>query len=266
MSAIQELNTVSFGTGRMYSKDQSGNILPYGSLQDLTMDVKTDIKEAYSEGNYAFATADGHKSIDLSAKHYIRNLASISNDLSGSSVATNTTGWAVDEAGVVVTGASPSYTLAHGNVIQIYDVIVGVTINGVIVPVEYTQVTAGSEVAGASYSLNSTTGKMTFASGEVVGETLKVTYSYTLGTAAGEVITVSNTYQNSAPTFQITAIKRDRSREDGSTSIEVWQFNAVRPAGIKSDWKEGDFNVLERTLKAFADPMGNVATIMKFNY
>jgi len=263
MSAIQEVNKINFGVGRMYGTDQSGTILPYGQLNDLSVDFKTEIKEAYGEGNYAFATADGHKSIDITAKHYIKQLSSISNDLGGSSVAANTTGFVVDEAGTI---ASHAYTTANANVQQILELIVGVSIGGVIVPVTFNIVGAGHEVAGQSASVNLTTGVITFATGETNGETLKVTYSYTLGTAAGYTINVSNTYQNSAPTFKIQAIKRDRSALDGSVGVEVWTFNAVRPAGIKNEWKEGEYTVLERMLKAFADPMGNVLSIITFDY
>lgn len=262
MSAIQEVNSVSFGVGRMYGKDQSGNILPYGQLNDLTMDLKTDLKEAYGEGNYAFATADGHRSIDLSAKHYVRQLQSMSNDLGGSALAANTTGYAVDETHTVATHA---VTLSNTNVLTVFEIIVGVAISGITVPVTYAIVTAGSEVAGTSCSINLATGVITFAAGETNGETVKCTYSYTLGVATGSVITVSNTFQNSAPTFTITAIKRDKSRLDSSTSYEIWTFNAVRPGSIKSEWKEGDYNVLDRTLKAYADPMGNVLSVIKFN-
>lgn len=262
MPVIQETNRINFGSCRMFGTDSSGNVLPYDQLMDLTMDVKTDLKEAYGEGNYAFATADGHKSIDLTAKHYIKNLNSLTQDLGGSAVTTNTTGYVVDEAGTVATHAM---TLANTNVIQLLSLIVGVTTNGIIVPTSYAIVTAGSEVAGVSASINKVTGVITFNAAEVNGEPVKATYSYTLGSAAGSSISISNTYQNSAPTFKLLAIKRDLSRIDGSVGIEAWTFNAVRPAGVKNEFKEGDFTVLERSLKAYADPMGNVGTVTFFN-
>jgi predicted secreted protein len=261
--AVQEVNKLNFGSARMWGLSQAGVVLPYGQLQDLSVDMKTDIKEAYAEGNFAFATASGHVTIDLNAKHYIKNLTSISNDFNGSAVSTNSTGIAVDEQGSVAAGA---YNMANVNILTLFELIVGVPgPNGTTVPTLYQVFTgAGSPVAGVSAKLVPATGVLTFATADN-GYPVRLSYTWTLGTPKGNVIAIGNTYQNSSPTFKITAVKRDLSPIDGSVGYEVWTFNAVRPGGIKNEWKEGDYTVLDRTMKAFADPMGNVATIFTLN-
>jgi hypothetical protein len=268
MSAVQETSRLHFGSGRLYGTGPDGTKLYFGQLQDLTMDLTTDLKTAFAEGNYPFASADGQRTIKLEGKHYMIDPNSLANSVGGT-VGANTTGYVIDERGEISTVDSKQvYVLATTDPVDIVDVQVGVTINGVICPVHYDIVAAGDEVAGAScsFAIATGTGTLTFAAGDAVGTPVIVSYTYTLGTAAGSLITVEATYQNSQPTFQLVAIKRDRSQlADGSTGIEVWTFNAVRDGGIKSDWKEGDYNVYQRTFQAFADPMGDVFNVVMLN-
>lgn len=259
MSAIQETERLSFGSARLYGTDANGNALLYGELNDINIDIKTELKEAWGEGNYSFAVADSHRSIDISAKHYLLDQNSLADSIGGSAPAANLVGYIVDEAGVVGT-TTYTYTLANANPITLLSVVEGVTVNGVIVPVYLVQATTA--VAGISYSLS--TDVLTFAAGDS-GNPLKITYSYTADSALGGSISVVEGFQNSQPFMTLTCVRRDASRLDGSTGIQVWEFARVRDAGIKVPYKEGDFSVYERSFKAFASPWGQVLTVRSFN-
>lgn len=260
--AVQETQRLKFGSGRIYGTGPSG-ALWYGELQDISMDLTTDLKTAFAEGNYAFASADGQRTIKIDAKHYKLDAGGLAYSLGGT-VAANSTGVAVDEVGTIATHA---YALAKSNPLTILDVVVGVVTNGIEAPVHYQIVDSGSEVAGAScsFAVADSTGTLTFASGDSATY-VRVTYTYTLGSDAGTVISVASTYQNSQPTFKLVALKRDiSSLGDGSTAVQLWTFNAVRDGGIKNEWKEGDYTVFQRSFQAFADPMGNVLSVVDVN-
>ena len=126
----------------------------------------------------------------------------------------------------------------------------------------YYVVTSGSPVAGVSYSISGHT--LTFASGDA-SVPLKVTYSYTPGSALGQAIAVTATYQNSQYPLSMVCLRRDRSRVDSSTHLTAWQFLQVRDGGIKAPYKEGDYTIYERMFKAYANPFGQVLNIQMFN-
>lgn len=262
MTAIQENERLSFGSARLFGVDASGNSLYYAQLNDIQVDFKTDLKEAYGENSYPFAVADGHRSIDISAKHYLLDAFALSASIGGGAPdPTNTTGYVVDEKGTIDESAH-TYTLAQATpILPLLSVVVGVVISGKTVPVYYKQVDS-SPAAGVSYTYSG--GVLTFASGDD-GLGITVTYGYTAGSALGASIAVEGGFQNSQPFMSLTCLRRDASRIDGSTGYIAFEFLRVRDAGIKMPYKEGDYTVYERTFKAFADPMGNVCNIQLFN-
>ena len=263
MSATQETQRLHFGSARLWGATAGGIGLRYDKLQEVDIDFSTTLKEAFSEGNYAFATADGQRSISITGKHYMMDLASLAVELGGSAPAANSVGYVIDEAGAVPATSTYTYTLTHSATATApVSIIVGVTTSGITNPVSYSIVAAGSEVAGASCSYAA--GVLTFAVGDA-GSALKVTYEYGV-TTTGLVTNVVNTFQNSAATFALTCVKRDLSRlGDGSTAYFAYEFAAVRSAGVKAAYKEGDYTVYERSFKAYADPMGNVLKVRELN-
>jgi hypothetical protein len=257
---IQETERLSFGSARLYGTDADGNALMYGELNDIQIDLKTELKEAWGEGNYSFAVADSHRSIDISAKHYLLDMPSLADSIGGAQPVANTVGYVVDELGTVGASSPYSYTLEQTSPITLLSVVEGITVNGVIVPV-YLEVTTGAPTAGESYTISGDVLK--FASGDA-GNPLKITYSYTVESTGTEV-TVVEQFQNSQPFMTLTCIRRDASQLDGSTGIQVWEFARVRDAGIKVPYKEGDYAIYERSFKAFASPWGTVLTVRAFN-
>ena len=262
--AAQQVDKIVFGSGRLFVNTPGGPRLAIADLNDVSVDIKIDLKEIYGENAYALAVADGHRTIDIQAKHYTLNLGQLTTDLNGSAVGANSNAFVVDEAGIV--GAT-TYSLAATStyVANSLSLVVYTTPGGAgqpVLPVTYSIVAAGSEVAGKAASVNNATGVVTFAAGDT-GLALRATYQKT--NALGSAISIANPSQNSTTPYSMTLVKRDRSQVDGSSGQLIMTFNAVRPGGAKFDFKEGEFTNIDRMYKAFADPSGNVATIQFVN-
>lgn len=252
MTAFQETEQLSFGSARLFGTDASGNVLVYGQLTDISIDFKTDLKEAFGEQSYPFAVADGHKTIDITGKYYLLQAQGFADAVGGGAIATTEAVLAIDEQQAV---SSHSATLNNAPT-GIWTVIGNV--GGA--PVYYVQ--AGSAVAGVSYSRSGAV--LTFASGDAV-TSITATYAYTAGSATGASFAVVGGFQNSQPFQQLDAIRRDASRVDSSTAIQHFSFGRVRQSGVKMPYKEGDFAVYEVSFKAYADPFGNVFTYTRYN-
>jgi hypothetical protein len=262
--AIQQTDKISFGTARLYALPAGATQrVKYADLNDLEVGIKVDLKEAYGENGFPISVADGHRSIDLTAKHYTLRLDAIANDLGLSAATTGTKPFAIDEAVVVPTTPfkyTPAQTATF--IAGSADLIMYVLSGTVYVPVTYQFVTAGTEVAGVSASITAA-GVITF-NGTDVGLTGKLTYQYTAA-ATGSTLAIPNTYQNSGSVMSMVAVKRDKSPLDNSTGFLIYTFNAVRSGGVKTAHKEGEFTVYERTFKAYSDPLGNVGSIQFVN-
>ena len=262
MAAVQQQDKISFATGRLYATPVGGGQrLSYGDLTDVSVDIKIDLKEAFGEGQYPIAVADGHRSIDIMAKHYTLRLDALGNDLAGStsSATSSATAFSYDEAGIVP-GTPYQYTLANAATYVANSAVLKAYVGTNKAPTTYALVT-GTPVAGVSASI-SAGGVITFAAGDA-GTAFIVTYEY--GNNNGQQIQLANNFQGSTSSYQMKLAKRDRSPIDNSIGQLIFTLNAVRFGGIKLDYKEGDFTVYERSFKAFADPTGVVGYLEFIN-
>lgn len=253
MTAIQTVDRINFGTARLYQLVPGGYPFPVANLTDAEVDFKADLKEAYGEQAYPIAVADGHRSIDVTAKHYTINPTILAQSLGGIITGSTSAPMALDE---IHTAVGSSATLTNGATLvpNTLVVLAQPLVGGIPNPTLYAIVTAGSEVAGKSCSVNGT-GVITFAAGDAT-VAFSATYQYTL--TVGTRVSVANPFQNSSLTFQLVMVKRDLSPVDNATAELVMTLFAVRSAGIKNPYKEGDFTVYERSYKAYANGAGNV--------
>jgi hypothetical protein len=269
MAAVQQVDRIMFGSGRLFQIPAGGGArLPYGDVKEASVDMKVDLKEIYGEGGYPIAVADGHRTIDVSAKHYALRLDVLANDLGVAAPGNLNGAMSWDEAGSVpaATPYQPPALAQGANLVPgslVLKVFVKPTGSSVATPVIYSIVPAGSEVAGRSASVSSS-GVLTFAAGDA-GSAFQATYQYGGTGVTGQSITLTNTFQNSTTPMQMVLAKRDKSIIDGSIGQLILTLNAVRFGGIKLTYTEGDFTVNERTFKAFADPTGTVGTLQFVN-
>ncbi|MBC5805624.1 MAG: hypothetical protein ACR2KS_10125 [Candidatus Eremiobacter antarcticus] len=249
-----------FGTARLYATP-SGQVsrVKYAGLNDVEFDGKVDTKEYYGEGGWPIFAADGHRSLDITAKHYVFDQSSFASDLGAAVPAAGQWAYAVDEAVTVPAMMPFTVTLANGALLVsgTLDLVMIVVTGSIQAPVTYKIVAAGMEVAGASCSVSGV-GVITFAAGDT-GRVGKATYKYT--SAAGKQIAIVNAFQNSTPFYQMECVKRDLSQIDNSTGYFIFTLNAVRFSGFKLPFKEGELANIDRTFKAFADPTGIVGYV-----
>lgn len=262
MPATQQVDKLTFGSGRVfYTPAGATQSSKYGNVMEFDLDVKVDLKEIWDENGFPLAAFDGHKSLDLSVKHYALRLDGLQNDFNQSAPVASTEAYSLDENVTVPAGTPFTVTLAQGAqfIAGSLDLVMYIGTNKN--PVTYSIVNAGSEVAGSAASV-SAAGVITFAAADA-GLTGKATYRYT--NTNGKQITIVNQYQNSAGSYKLYFVKRDLSVIDSSVGQLIVTLNAVRFGGIKLAYKEGGENVYERTLKAFADPTGTIGKIQIVN-
>jgi hypothetical protein len=264
MSSILQKDRIIFGTGYL-QKFLPGATGPtnIGILNDASVDLKIDQKGVYGEGAYAVAMADGRRTIDISCKNYNLNLVDVGQDYNGT-VTASADAAVVGETGMVASATPYTATLANGmsfvpGSLQLTVYIVGA--NGKPYPVTYSIVAAGSEMAGSAASV-SALGVITFAAGDA-GLMYSATYEYT--NTNGQSVLLSQTYQDSTPSYQLKLYKRDRSPIDNSVGYLIAEFFAVRPASMSLPMKENDYANMDRKFSAFADPTGNVAKLTFVN-
>lgn len=258
--AIQQQTRVSFGTGRIYYTAPGAlNTTPLGKLMEVNVDVAIEVKDIYSEGQFAFAVASGRKAIKMQGKHYEQTLNSFQAlDFAGNSVASGATPFQIDEVQLIATGTatlSKGATLVAGS--GAYEILLA---SNLYVPL--TIVVAGSEAIGVSASI-SAIGVLTFKTGETATK-VRANYQY-VDAANGQTLTIANLAQNSDTTFKMVLVKRDTNPLDNSTGYLIATFNAVKSLGNKFMFKEGDFTVYDRSFQAFADLNGNIGSFSFVN-
>lgn len=258
MPAIQEIERAQFGVGRLYATDATGQRFIYAAMNDISVDLKTELKEIWSEGTFPIAVANGHSSIDIAAKHYKIALKPIATDLGLAAPTASTFATIVDEVGVIATN---TYSLAQAAQLVVGSEVVYLTQTGPNGTYDVPMVrVASSPVAGQSYTIAA--GVLTFAASDN-NKPVKVTYDYT--NTNGQLINLTNVPQNTGAYYSMQLVKRDKSPVDGTSGLFIMKFNAVRAGGVKFNGKDDDWNLAERTFKAFADPSGNVGSITFIN-
>ena len=257
---FQQSDKISFGTGRLFTNQPGGQRLKVGDIQDVSVDFKIELKEIYGENSFPIAVAQGHRSIDITCKHWTFALAPLAGDLAAGSVQGSENNFVIDE---VFTATAGTATLASsGYIDKSLDLVRIKSTAGIIALSTYSVVPAGSEVVGKSASINASTGAVAFASGDS-GAQFKA--SYQIPNIAGTSINISNVQQNAVTPYSLVLVKRDVSPVDGSSGQLIMTFNAVLPGGFKMTTKEGEFSEYERMFKAFSDGAGNVASIQFVN-
>jgi len=254
---VQQKDKLSFGTGRAFIQAAGSAVLvPYGNLTDFSVEFKTDQVSAFDENGFPVGVFDGHKEIALTIKHMRFDLTSLGLDFNQAAPGASTQTWAFSEQQPIATHAA---TLTNGATYAVGTLSLQTNLNGALV--QYTPVTAGSEVAGVSYSVSGS-GVIAFAAGETA-TTCYCTYAYTLTT--GSKLTIVNTYQNSAPSYKFIFVKRDKSIIDSSVGCTAITLNSVRFGSYKTGWTDNKQVEIERSLMAFADPFGNIGDIQLTN-
>ncbi len=234
----------SFGTGNLYLTPQGGGApIPFGALQDVSVDFTGDVKQLFGQNQFALDVARGKVKIEGKAKAGLIDLNLYNSVFFGQTVATGETLAAFSEAGTVPGSTSYVVTAANGATFKsdlgVYYATTGVRL---------TQVTAGSEATG-KYSV-SNVGVYTFAAGDA---SKAVLLNYTYGsTTTGLTLTGNNVLMGSIPTFQVILANQSKGKTQTLT------FYSCVSSKLNLPFKQDDYEVPEIDFMAQDNGAGQV--------
>lgn len=189
----------TFGAGRAFMIGNYANPTPVRALvpQNQSIDFKRKVESLFGEKQLAVEVGAGEMEVSGKVEFGKTNARLFSDILFGAGSTTGSYLEADGEAGTVP--AASTYVVTVANAANfLFDLGVVNAATGAI----YSVVAAGSEVAGASYSVGSgaNKGKYTFASGDA-NANVKISYAYSQS-SAGETIVLANQSQGKTGNFQ----------------------------------------------------------------
>jgi hypothetical protein len=202
MSATQP--NWQFGTGYLYASPNAGNLaanptpVKFGVLQEVTLDVKGDIKKLFSQTQFAVAKARGKIDVTVKGKFATLDPTLLNQLYWGQAQTSGMTILAADEsqtisAGSVVVSAFTDSPPLAAAIITDYGVWNGTT------GIPFTKLVSGPPAQG-EYTVNLATGTYTFNAADN-GTQVFISYTY-LDASRGTTTTLTSQAMGYAPEFR----------------------------------------------------------------
>lgn len=233
-----------FGMGQLVATPVGGgNPLPFGALQDVSVDFSGDAKQLWGTNQFAVDTARGKVKIDIKAKWALVDPNMYNAIFFGQTVTTGETLAAFNETATVPGSVAYTVTAANGATFKT-DLGVAYASTGI----RLTQVAAGSEAAG-KYSV-SAAGVYTFAAADA---SKAILLNYTYGsTSTGLTIAGQNIQMGSIPSMQLNLANVDKGKTQTLTF-----YSCVCPK-LSLPFKQDDYEIQEADFMAQDDGTGRV--------
>lgn len=237
------------GSGVLALKDTSNNAYRAGELQDVSLDISSEIKELLGDKKVAILTAETAKKIKLQAK-----FATLSSALVGAVLGSTRTTGSKFISTVRKTAVASAFTVAAADDGSpagwafVADLGVKYASNG-----QDLRYNAGTLASTGEYK--NTAGAYTTGSGEA---TVQVDVTYVASQTAGETHTVNNSLIGLSTYFAMRGYQAT-TQADGTVRKIAWYFPAVLIPNLKLGFKNTDFATYDLELNAFADSTGLVA-------
>jgi hypothetical protein len=243
-----------FGSGRLIAKASGSNPtpVPFGTLQDCSLDLGFDIKRLMGENNFPVDIGRSGGKITGKAKVGQINLGLYDACLLGatSGVATGQTLISDRQSGTIpatpfiLTPTVPS----SGTYVEDLGVILVSTAT-------IMQRVASSPTTG-QYSVNESTGAYTFAAADT-GLAVLITYAYTI--TGGFTVAIENKLQGSAPVFSLSLFN---SRNANGLYVKLYKAVGTK---LTFPFTNEDFLKHDFEFEAFADDTLGVGKISSTN-
>lgn len=252
---------INFGSGKLIAvptnlADGSAIANPtpviLGTMQDVSLDLSTEIKTLYGSKRYPIAVGQGKGKTEIKAKY-----AEIDGGILGSLFfgKTSTAGIkaAVFDSAATIPATPGPYTLtiappSSGTFVADLGVMFSDT------GVQLTRV--ASAPATGEYSVNTGTGVYTFAAADQ-GKAVKVSYEYSAA-SGGKVWTMTNETMGYTPSFTLLL----QNGYDGKNL--VCKLNRCVSGKLSLPFKSDDFAVYDFEAEAFANAAGELGYICLF--
>lgn len=241
-------NTYGFGTGSVICR-ANGIPTKIGTLQEIEIDISSDIVELMGQNQYAEAIARGKSKVEGKAKTGRIDMKAFSSLYLGTAIDTSGYTKLIEGETHSIPSSGGPYTVQvtnHTSAIEDMGVFYADG-SGQLSPVA-----AGSEATG-KYSVAPATGTFTFAAGDS-GKALLFSYAYL--SANGSRVIVTNQAMGINPVFELL-LSNGYANINGIiyTSMKLYSCVANK---LTFPFKNSDFVVSELDFSAFSDPNGNV--------
>lgn len=254
---------LSFGSGAVWAErtdiqigSTGGNgAVPFGVLQDVSLDFSFTDKELYGQYQWPVAIARGQGKITAKAK-YARILGGLYSEIFwGSPNTTSQLTVSQNEPAIVPSSPGP-YTVTIGNAANFVDDL----------GVQYATGTGPGSTSGVfrrvltpssagQYSVNFTSGQYTFFSSDA---TLAILISYTYNiSGTGTQVKITNQLLGTTPTFKTTFYQQISPGSGGVKGLSV-RLNACTATKLSLPTKVDDWQLSELDIMAYADAAGTI--------
>lgn len=245
---MASINANFVGSGYLALKDAAGNAYAAGQLQDVTLEISSEIKKVMGDKKTAILTAEVGRSYKLKAKAAQLQTALVSAVLGG--VAAAGSKWI---ATVAKTFAASAATIATTDVGSpagwAFVADLGVTYQANGQPLKYN---AGSLAASGEY--HNTLGAYTSGSGEA---TLAAFITFIYSQTAGETVTADNEAIGLSNYFSVYLYEQT-TQADGTVRKVGFYFPAVTLPNLSLGFKNTDFMAQDLDLEVHADATGKI--------
>ena len=244
-----------FGAGLMFGVGPGATPtpVPFGALQDVTLDVQYTNKELYGSYQFAEAIGRGQAKITGKAKHgkvsgnlfnslFFGQTLSTGQTLLANLEATTPTGTPIPTTPFQITVTNGAFFVQDLGVINFAT---GLPMTRVV-----------SAPAAGQYSVSGA-GVYTFSSADnVSGVKVAISYLYT-SAASGFSLAINNVVQGAAPNFLVALSDPDPSGTGGMTAV----LYACVAEKLSLPTKNGDFGITEFDWSCQANAAGQVALL-----
>lgn len=236
-----------FHTAEVYVKPTSANAntIRVGVIQEVSIEIKRDLKELFGEGKYAVDVASGNESISGKYKSGEFDPNWLAENFLAATRSTGTLELVRGELGTVAAGeitvaGAADYSEDYGVIDQVTDK-----------PLKR----VASAPAVGQYSVDEATGEYTF---NATDNGKKVLISYLKETATGETYTVSNSLAGDSVYCSLFLYKTSRSGKKFGLRLANATFESA-----SFGFKLNEHTMPEGAFKGFAGANGKVFEIMK---
>lgn len=246
---------ILFGAGYLIctpTHDGAGNAIAtptpvrLGALQDISVDLGSDIKTLYGQGQFPIAAGRGKAKTDIKAKNADINGAVLGSLHYGKTAAATKRGAVVDSASVVpATGPYTVTAAPPGGGTWVADLGVMDTATGQAFTRVSSAPTAGQYTVAA--------GVYTFAAGDA-SRAFYYSYEYSVA-SGGQTFALTNDPMGYMPQFSLIL-----QQSYGGSNL-VLKLNRVVSSKLNFPFKNEDFAVSDFECTAFTDAAGNLGWI-----
>lgn len=250
---------INFGSGKLIAVPTNladgtaiANPTPVilGTMQDVSLDLSTEIKSLYGSKRYPIAVGQGKGKTEIKAKYAEIDGGILGSLFFGKASTAGIKAAVFDSAGTIPATPFQLTITPPSSGTFVADLGVVFTATGV----QLTRV-ASAPTTG-QYSVNTTTGVYTFASADT-SKAVAISYEYSAA-AGGNIWQMTNETMGYTPSFTLLL----QNAYDGKTM--VCKLNRCVSGKLSVPLKSEDFAVYDFEAEAFADAAGSLGYICLF--